>query len=437
MAINVEEKGDTMPSLDDILDKLQKLSPQYHWALSDAQLLLAIYGNKPVVRKSRLFFMTILAGFSQRVGMVWPLIYLIGTVVLVKLLVRQYALTKNINRGAGDYPACFFVGFGVAKEEELISQYNKHDGGTLGMLHQYKIETFAFWHRVDVLSGFRSLFNAIVFAKRAVAALPDELVCRRVDFHTHIASKIGYYSYVRAWFAILAARSGSNPVDVAFSCQNLAAFAAVDAGIGATYFSHGMITRCELLPAFATVRALTTYEANFIRHRLPSAHVTVYSPARQMLAPSQMAKEILITSCPVGGNPRYMQTVIPLIRWAKIKKIPVRVRLHPSEDATYFWSDYVNEGLVTIAEGDVDFFQTIDRLKPRLLVSWVSTTLADVLHCGVIPITASLDDDLYAAELVYPIFQRCLKLSEEFKFIERLLCDDEYYESVLSRLCAV
>lgn len=425
-----------MSTLDDILDKLQKLPPQYHWALSDAQLLLAIYGNKPTVRTGRLFLLTILVRFSQRIGMVWPLISLIGTVELVKLLVRQHAFKKNKRRNVGVYPTCFFVGFGVAKEVELISNYGKNKANEPGILHQYKIETFAFWHRVDVMSGFRSLFYAIALARQAVAALPAELAYRRVDFLTHIASKIGYYAYVRSWFSILAIRADSNLVEVVFSCQNLAAFAAVDAGILASYFSHGMITRCELLPVFTTVSALTADEATFIRHRLPKAHVTVYSPARQTLVPSQMAKEILIASCPVGGNPRYMLTVMPLIRWAETKKIPVRVRLHPSEDATYFWSGYANSGLVTIEEGDVDFFQAIDRLKPRFLISWVSTTLADVLHCGVIPITACLDDDLYVAELVYPISQRCLKLPKDFESIERLFDDDEYYESVLSRLCA-
>lgn len=423
-----------MPS-DDILGKLQNLPAQYHWALSDYNLLFAIYGNKPVARTGKILLLAILVKLSQRIGIVWLFVYLIGMVELIKLLVKQHVSMKNKRRNGGEYPAFFFVGFGVAKENELCSFYGKDKVGVVEKLHQYKVETFASWHRVDVVSGFRSLFYDIVLARNAVAALPFELVCRRVDFLTYIASKIGYYSYMRSWFSILTIRKSSNLKEVAFSCQNLAAFAAVDVGVPSTYLSHGMLTRCELLPAFGAVTALTVDEAAFAQHRLPNAHVNVYEPPRRRLIPSQLVKEVLITSCPIGGNKKYMLSVIPFLRWAEKRNVPVRVRLHPSEDPTFFWSDFVNEGLVTIENSDADFFQAIDRLKPRLLISWVSTTLSDVITCGVIPITACQDDDMHVAELVYPIFRRCLRLTNDFESIERLFDDDEYYESVLSRLC--
>lgn len=330
----------------------------------------------------------------------------------------------------------FFVGFGVGKEEELFLHYSEKRTNGVGRLHQYKLDTFAVWHRVGIVPGLRSFFYALAVAKKSVAVLPSELCNRHVDFLTHIGSKVGYYSYMRSWFEILSIRAGANLEEVAFSCQNMAAFAAVDVGIRTAYLSHGVINRCEVLPAFTTVSALTTYDAAFISHRLPKAHVRVYSPSRQTLTPSQMAREILITSCPNGGDANYMLSAIPLVYWANTMKVPVRVRLHPSEDATFFWSNYEEAGLVTIEKADVDFFKAIDRLRPRLLASWVSTTLADVLACGVIPVSVSVDDDIYVAELVYPIFQRCLRWPQDFESIERLLDDDEYYASVLSRLRA-
>lgn len=433
-----------MSPLDDILEQLQKLPSQYRWALTDRFLLVSIYRKIPLLRTGRLYLLTILVRLCRPFGMVWPLIYLIGTVELVKLLVKQHVLTKNKRMNGVDYPACFFVGFGIAKESEIIPQYSRRKGGGLGILHQYKIETFACWHRVGVISGFRSLIGTIALAKQAMAVLPVETADWYADFLVYIGSKVGYYAYARAWFAILVDRAGSGLEEVAFSCQNQAAFAAVDAGIRTVYFSHGTINRCELLPAFTTISTLTADEAEFVRHRLPMAHVTVQDIPRKKLAPSQMAREILIATCLLGVE--YIERLDPLMRWAEVNKIPVRVRLHPAEriykDHMFVWAGYVNAGLVTIEDGDVDFFKAIDRVRPRLLVSWNSTTLADVLQCGVIPVTACLDDaaymddDLTVAEMAYPFFRRCLKLPNAFESIERLFHDDEYYESVLSRLIA-
>lgn len=435
MTFGKQGRDCSVPS-DLILDKLQKLPTQYHWALGDGQLLLAIYGNKPMVRTGRGFFLGVLVKLSQCIGMGWPLISLVGMVELIKLLLRQHALVGNKGRNDGDYPPCFFVGFGVGKEEELFLHYSEKQTNRAGRLHQYKIETFAVWHRVSIASGLRSFFYALAVARKALADLPSELANRRDDFLIHIGSKVGYYSYMRSWFELLSIKASANLEEIAFSCQNMAAFAAVDVGIRTAYLSHGMITRCELLPAFTTINVLTTDEAAFMRHRLPKAHVTVYSTSRQTLVPSQMARRILITSCPVGGDARYMLSVMPLVRWAETKKVPVRVRLHPSENNTFFWSNYEEAGLVTIEKGDVDFFQAIAKLRPRLLVSWVSTTLADVLECGVIPVSVCADDDIHVAELVYPIFQRCLRWPRDFESIERLLDDDDHYASVLSRLRA-
>ncbi|MDP2761561.1 MAG: hypothetical protein Q8O64_14425 [Sideroxyarcus sp.] len=419
-----------------ILEKLQSLPSRYHWALGDGQLLLAVYGNKPMVRTGRGARLGILVKLSQHFGMVWPLLTLVGMVELIKLLLRQHVSVRNRSRKDGNYPARFFVGCGVPNDEKLFLRYSEKQSAGVGRLHQHKIESFAVWHRVGIMSGFRSLFYAVVVARMAIAALPAELASWRVDFLTHIGSKVGYVAYMRSWFDILSIRAGIYLEEVVFTGQNMAAFAAVDVGIRAGYLQHGMITRCEILPAFTSIMALTTSEAAFMRHRLPKAHVTMYSQSRQTLVPSQMAREILIAACPAGYDVRYMLSVMPLVRWATTKKIPIRVRLHPSEDDSCFWSSYEEAGLVTIEKDDVDFFQAIDRLRPRLLVSWVSATLADVLECGVIPVSVSVDDDIHVAELVYPLFQRCLRWPKDFESIERLFDDDEYYASVLSRLRA-
>jgi hypothetical protein len=129
-----------------------------------------------------------------------------------------------------------------------------------------------------------------------------------------------------------------------------------------------------------------------------------------------------------------MLNIEPLLYWAKENSIPIRVRLHPAENLNYFWSSYVKAGLVTIEPKAEEFFGAIYRLKPRLFISWVSTTLTDIVHCGIMPITMSESTDLRAAELVYPVLERCLVIGNNFELLGRLLDDDLYYENIVKKL---
>jgi len=151
-----------------------------------------------------------------------------------------------------------------------------------------------------------------------------------------------------------------------------------------------------------------------------------------MFAPSQLRREALITS--IYGTADYMSPgIAPFIRWASDNKIPVRVRPHPRETGT-FWFDYEENGGVFIEDVDSSFLHSIDRLRPRINVSWFSTTLADSLEYGVIPVTVSSDDDPAVLNMVYPLFKRSLRWPRDAESIVRLMTDDGYYRLVLARL---
>jgi hypothetical protein len=421
----------------EIFDRLQIQPDDHRWALNDYNLLFAVFSDRQVARTRKMQLLKALIEFTQSIGVLWGFIYFVGFVELLKLLILQFFVADPSGKN-NISPVSFFVGFGVAKEEELYSYYKSTRLGDVEKLHQYKVNTFGKWHHVGLLTGRRTLANALNVAKEVVLGLPSELDCRRIDFLIHIATKIGYYAFVRSWFSILQLKSDSKITEVAFSCQNIAAFAAVDAGIRTIYFSHGMITRCELLPSFDAVTTLSAEEAVFVKSRLPRSHVFVYSQnGTNIINRSAMTRQVLIASCPVGSDRRYMLGIVPFLHWAKKNCIPVRVRLHPSEQIDFFWADFVRSGLVTVEEKGHDFHSAIIRLKPRLMISWVSTTLSDVLRYGILPVTACRDDDYRVSELVYPIFDRCLRLPSELETLGMLLDDDVLYETVLSSLCGL
>ena len=131
-----------------------------------------------------------------------------------------------------------------------------------------------------------------------------------------------------------------------------------------------------------------------------------------------------------------MTNIITFLDFARAESIKVRVRLHPSENDNVFWHKYQEAGLVSIEACDISFSDALVRLKPRLILSWGSTTLIDALDHGVIPINASQDDDTVAIELVYPAYKRSLSLDRHLKSLPKLFHDNDYYNYVLSKLYA-
>lgn len=418
-----------------ISDRLQKLPDQYHWVLSDGALLQAISRNESLVRGIQARLLGALVKVSRRLGLVWPLLWLVGMLELIRLLLRQSSTARN-RKGQSDnypenYPGRFFVGFGAGKEEEIFKRYWQPYSGKVGKLNQIDIGSFATWHRVGIVSGFRALVNALATAKMAITELPDDLEPWRADFLTYVGMRVGYFAYMRAWFEILKTKTWTRLDEVAFLTGYIPAFAAVDAGLPTCYLQHGMIRHSGILPAFTRVEALTADEATFIRHRLPKTHVTTHSQSRQKLVCSQMVNEILVAS--IYGEPEYISLIVPFIRWAHTKKIQMRVRPHPCEDGT-FWPIYEAAGYVTIEKDDAGFFQAIDRFRPRLVISWFSTAMIEALECGVIPVSVCVDDDVNVADMVYPLYRHCMRWPNDADSIAQLLHDDEYYASELSRL---
>lgn len=414
-----------------IIDKLQASPQQYRWVYGDSALLQAISRNEPIVRGIRGRLLGGLVKVSRRLGLVWPLLRLMGILEIIGLLLRQRATTRNGNSQNNNYPERFFVGFGAGKEEVLFKQYCENHSGKVGRLNQIDISSFSVWHRVGIGSGFRALVSALAAARMAITALPAEINPWRADFFTYVGMRIGYFAYMRAWFEILKIKSGTSLDEVAFVTGDIPAFAAVDSGFATCYLQHGMIRLSVVLPSFNRVEALTADEAVFMRHRLPKLHVTQHLSFMCRLELSQLKRGILVAS--IYGDTEYLSIITPFILWANAMKVPLQVRPHPCENST-FWQGYLAVGQVTIEKCDEDIYQCIARLCPRLVVSWFSTAVFDALECGVIPVTVCTDDDRNVADMVYPLFKRCLRWPDDVDSITRLLNDDEYYATVLFRL---
>jgi hypothetical protein len=414
-----------------LVDELNALPTQYQWIFADSALLQAVSQNKPVERGTRGRLLFHMISVSRRLGVAWVLVALVSIIEFIRMWSQQRAAKNAVSGEIYEYPARFFVGFGAGAEEPLFLKYCVNGVIQTARLDQINIASFAVWHQVGFFSGLHRLMNALFVASKALDAISSHYSYWRVDFLTCIAMKAGYSAYMRAWFESLKVKTGASLEEVAFLSPDTAAFAAVDAGLPVCFLQHGMIRHSLILPALCRAEALTVDEARHMKCRLPLAQVTTHSQWRRKLDPSLMTKAILIAS--IYGSTEYMSLIAPFVFWANAKKVPLHVRPHPRENSTY-WQSYALAGQVIIAKDDADIYQAIDRLRPRLMVSWFSTAVLNALECGIIPITVCTDDDSYVIDMVYPLFKRCLRWPQDMKTIERLLYDDEYYVSVLSRL---
>jgi hypothetical protein len=425
--------GDTIAapySIRELTVKLQRMPAQYHWVLADEALLLAISRGEPIMRGIRGRRLSGLVKASQRLGLLWPLLLLVGMVELVRLLLRQRTSPRNEVCREADYPMRFFVGFGAGPEEQFFKLYCEEHPGKVARLDQIDISSFAYWHHVGVIQSIRALAHALATARKAVTALPFELTPWRSDFLTYAGMRAGYFAYMSTWFEILRTKAGAHLEEIVFLAADTAAFAAADVKLPICYHQHGLISY-NIQPDFTRVASLTSDEATFLQEVLPKARINLCPGQEPTLTPRKMTREILLAS--IYGDTNYMSSITPVIAWARMMKTPLRVRPHPCEK-NECWTEYEAGGVLTIERTDTDFIQAMNRIRPRLVVSWFSTALAEALEYGVVPITVCAEDDRYVAGTVYPLFRRSLRWPQDVDTMARLLDDDKFYASVISRL---
>ncbi|MDB9754301.1 hypothetical protein OAB05_01000 [Amylibacter sp.] len=414
------------------VDLLQKLPQEYRWAFNDRETLISICLGTKTRRSKKLAILKPMIKFGKLLGIEWQLIYIVGLSVMLKMFIAQLFATNLKRKTTKDNPDAFFVALGVNRNDKLYCDYCRKVSGVVGRLDQYNIRSFIAWYNVNFQTGMYFLGYSTTLAKNSIAAIPPELIDRENDFLLHIVSKLGYYAFMRSWFHTV---RRTNPClkEIAFSCQNMASFAAVDEGFYTIYFSHGALGYAELLPAFNEAKVISNAEMEFAKSRLPDLSVSTYKNQIKKLNPSQMFREVLIFSYPTSGN-KYMENIGIFLDFAKNENITIKVRLHPSDNDNEFWHKYQEAGLVSIESCDISANDALARLKPRLTLSWGSTTLIDALDNGIIPINASDGNDFGDYEMVYPANKRSLSLDCHFKLFSKLFHDNDYYNYVLAKL---
>ena len=102
--------------------------------------------------------------------------------------------------------------------------------------------------------------------------------------------------------------------------------------------------------------------------------------------------------------------------------IPVVVRPHP-RDHSGFTDRWRTDNAVTFGDPAMSFDRFLEHYRPRMLLSWYSTTLFDALRRGAVPVTVPLDP-WRPMDMVFPFQGISLKWPEDRAEVERLVLRD-------------
>lgn len=365
---------------------------------------------------------------------IYLLLFIVGTVQLIRLLILQRLKNgpteaKTLGASKSKRPDIYFVGFGAGPEEALFAFYCAEKDEPVARVDQTKVASMGRWYRIGARQAFASLIHSLRITRHALAHLPHEYRPWEVDFLTFVGIRLGYYSYVRAWFAELKS-SSPELAEVCFLAADTAAFSAVNVGIPTRYLQHGLIRHSLVFPAFDRVDALTHDELIHFRKRLPAADVQLRRPKMTGITP---VKPPCILVASVYGQHEEMRRILPFLEFATNSGMAIHVRPHPCEDRN-FWEAGDLPFNVQLDDSDSSFDDALERLRPTLVVSWFSTALVDALYRSVIPVSVSTRDDLNIKDMVYPLFKHSLHWPSDQHELEEIITCEASYTTTLSRL---
>jgi hypothetical protein len=393
------------------------------WVRADSALLQSVTAGQSVERGTLGRRLQNILTWADRCALVGPVLFAVGLSELL-LKLRQ----QRTHRCTNERLSRLFVGFGAGAEETLFKEYCEKWQGPVARANQVDVASMGRIHRVGGWKALRTLWAACRAVVISVRELPDALGARRIDFLTHGGLRLGGYTYMRAWFEGVREQCMPN-AEVCFLAADTPAFAAADAGANTRYLQHGFIRRSLLLPCFSSVEALTEDEAAHFRRSLPGARVCVRD--NEPLQVSAWNPVVLVAS--VYECEQEMKRILPILSWAKESGWKVLVRPHPREDRS-FWSERVDRNSIQIEDCAASFHDALKHLRPRIVVSWYSTALADALNCGIVPVTVSDESTPAVSDMVYPLFKRALRWPQDRQRIAEIMKSDDAYRETLRSL---
>jgi hypothetical protein len=340
--------------------------------------------------------------------------------VLLLLAVWAKQFTVQLRPGSARQ---LFVGISSLRDPHLLRQFEESTSRTSEFIDERFLSAFYAVHRIslaDLWQEFRAVWSELY---------PGIRRSRHAAFTTGLLLnyllRYGFrHVFFRTWFRRVLA-DGYYLQTMAFSAASDVAYAAIAAGVSATFMPHGFLWRPNVYPEFDRVVSFNRFDADHIRIRLPRALVETSSYKANFLTPTSSIAVIGVNF----GEETY-DLCKSLIMWATQYELAVVIRPHPADHSGY-WDGWQNARGVQLAEDACDFDTFLTKYRPKIVASWHSTVLFDAVVRGVVPVTLEVDAQS-AAEVVFPFQNIALLWPEQKQVVQQLAKDPgEFHRFVI------
>lgn len=408
---DLKSVADSRLVIDALARRIQALPAEIRWAYAQQDMIVATAQGVPVRPGPRTARIGLFLKWAAKIGLDVVAAKLASLMLLAAVRYRQSRAPATGERRH------YFVGISALRERELVPQFAAMVGEPAAVVDQRFSGALASIYPPSTMELLRSWRDAArpVFAD--IASAQGSGLLDRSARLSYIVRRLHHYAHFLAVFRGLnAVRPGTV---VAFATADLPAYAAVRAGIKATYFPHGFLARSLVLPDFHRVIAFNAPEAGHLRQRLP--HASLSPPAFDM-RPLEVTRRVAV----VGDYGDKLGRSRGFIEFCRSMRIDVVVRPHPADRSDY-WAQWERVGGVRIDRvGSFDEF--LDRHRPGVMATWYSTTIFDALKRGVLPVTLEADQP----DIVFPFSDVALCWPEQKEEIQAALADDRARRDALN-----
>lgn len=390
--------------------KIQSLPAEVRWIHAQGDIIQAkAFGVAPErgpwsARADRLITTAESLGLGGVVAALSNLVLLLG------LFCRQFRVPCH--KGAG----VLFVGIGALREAHLLDRFREMNGRPLMKVNETDLDTFFRYQRLGLIPLLREWWLVWKEIRPHLGRWHGEGLGRHRCL-SYLVLCGHRFAYFRAWFRRYL-QDANNSRIIGLSAASYVAYAAVSAGADTIYLIHGFQRRSLVYPDFREVRCFNRLEAEHIRERLPKAEISFDVERAGFLETRRLA-----VLAAVRGNWQELDRCRSFIKWAQQIGLPVVVRPHPIHDSGY-WEQWRGVDGVEIVRGQCSFSAFLRDYRPRVLVTWFSTTLFDALMEGVVPVALS-HNELTAADVVFPFSSTALNWPEEKAAVSGMIDDPQ------------
>jgi hypothetical protein len=400
------------------------------WAFADEALLRAIRWQERVIDGPRTAILRRIIGLADRVGLA---AVVAGAIGLARVLLRLWLQDWHRDgspalRLPPDQALLVFAGCGARAEDHIYESFRRSTSLPILRVGLDDLSRHRRAVRVRWKQALEIFWTSYGAARRASATLPAGHSTRRLDVLTSIAKHIDGYVYARVWWRGL--RQQYDLRGALFIVLDHSAFAAIEEGVPSVFQQHGLLSRNLLVPRFDEVRLLTWFEYRYFAAVMPELR---RSQILSLLPPREsVATRVLIVS---GKSPvEEMARVTSLLNLLTVSGFAIHVRLFPGESQDRFWRGVQAHHAIQFENSEEAFADQLASLDPAAVAAWGSTTLAEALYRGTLPISLSSPGNPFVAETVYPIVDRSLSWPEEEGSIRAALASGQRRREVIAAL---